>query len=133
MLFRSTQIKIYLKPEYLGAVTIIIKDNGKQVHGALYAERPEIRQALESQLPILYKSLQEQNIRLDKLDILDYSSQFAQQNHSQNTGEETNHPMYVSDFFADHGGDLTNSGEYNKTDQIKNIRYFGYNTLELIA
>jgi hypothetical protein len=129
----KTQIRVHLKPDYLGMVKIIVENNGREITGTIYIERSEVRQAFEYHLPVIQKNLQEQNVKLDRLDIQDFSNQFTQQNSSHQADQD------AKDFKLNPDTKQHNAKQLSKKkigeEQIipPQERKFGYNTLELIV
>jgi flagellar hook-length control protein FliK len=125
------EIQVKLKPEFLGMVKIVVESTEQEIKAVMFVERPELRQALEGQFPQLQRSLQEQAIRLDRLDIRDFSAQM-------NSGGGSNEQGMRRAV----GGQNSHLSQLNmgvdasvvsaRDGQITN-REFGYNTLELIA
>lgn len=64
-----SEAQIRLKPEHLGEVRIEIKVDGDRVTAVLQVERPEVRQAIESQSQSLRTGLAAQGLKLDDLQI----------------------------------------------------------------
>jgi flagellar hook-length control protein FliK len=63
------EAQIRLKPEHLGEVRIELKVDGDRVSAVLHVERPEVRQAIESQSQALRSGLAAQGLKLDDLQV----------------------------------------------------------------
>ncbi len=126
----AQKISVQLKPEFLGMAKIVIESSEQEVKAILYVERPEVRNALERQIIQIHKSLQEQNIRVDKIEVMDFSSQFSK-NSTNTTGQDERHMLETDRHLHDLSSKsaVVNPGtidDFNKRD-------FGYNTIELTA
>ncbi|MEE9169229.1 MAG: flagellar hook-length control protein FliK [bacterium] len=125
------EIQVKLKPEFLGMVKIVVESTQQEIKAVLFVERPELRQALEGQFPQLQRSLQEQSIRLDRLDIRDFSAQMNSGGGSNEQGMRRGIGGQNSHLSQSNMG-IDASVISARDGQITN-REFGYNTLELIA
>ena len=126
----AQKISVQLKPEFLGMAKIVVESSEKEVKAILYIERPEVRNVLERQIIQIHKSLQDQNIRVDKIEVMDFSSQFSK-NGTNTTGQDGRQMLEADRHLHELGSKnaMVNPGmgdDFNKRD-------FGYNTIELTA
>ena len=126
----AQKISVLLKPEFLGMAKIVVESSEKEVKAILYIERPEVRNVLERQIIQIHKSLQDQNIRVDKIEVMDFSSQFSK-NGTNTTGQDGRQMLEADRHLHELGSKnaMVNPGmgdDFNKRD-------FGYNTIELTA
>ena len=63
------EIKIRLKPDHLGELSMSIKNQGQQISIRIHAQNPEARQILESSLGTLRDSLSKQNLVISRMEI----------------------------------------------------------------
>ena len=66
----DSELVISLKPEFLGRVSLHVSVVDKTLVATLIAESPHVKTLLESQLPVLQHSLQEQGLPLAKVVVL---------------------------------------------------------------
>jgi flagellar hook-length control protein FliK len=63
------EASIRLRPDHLGEVRIELKVEGERVTATLHVERPEVKQAIESQSGVLRAGLAAQGLRLEELSV----------------------------------------------------------------
>ena len=104
------EAQIRLKPEHLGEVRIEIKVEGDRVSAVLQVERPEVRQAIESQSHTLRSGLAAQGLKLDDLHIKQADSarydrpddeQRRNQQHDHNSGRQSRRKQPDREFELD--------------------------------
>lgn len=82
-----SEIRIHLKPEFLGQLKIAVQIEGGLIAASFTAENLQVKQLLEANLPLLKQSLEEQGLRFDRLDVsLDAWSSFS--GHSYQTDQQ---------------------------------------------
>ena len=69
----ASEVRIELKPEFLGRVRMQIAAGNRQVVVKIMAELPAVREILESQLAQLKTELQNQGVTVDKLEVSVFS------------------------------------------------------------
>jgi hypothetical protein len=91
----GTEIRIQLKPEMLGRIEIRAENGAAGVTARIATESSEVRQYLEGNLHILQQNLQDQGMRVDRIEVvvqphLDTRSSSGQQpsGHAGNGGNE---------------------------------------------
>jgi len=126
----AQKISVQLKPEFLGMAKIVVESSEQEVKAILYIERPEVRNVLERQVIQIHKSLQDQNIRVDKIEVQDFSSQFSKDG-TNNPGRDGRQMLETDRHNHELGsqGAMVNSSTIDDFDK----RDFGYNTIELTA
>jgi flagellar hook-length control protein FliK len=62
-----SEATVYLRPDHLGPVRIVIRVEGKSVVATVHAESASVREWLESQEGALRAGLSEQGLDLDRL------------------------------------------------------------------
>jgi len=97
----------------------------------IYVERSEVRQALEAQLPVFHRSMHEQHIKLDHLEIQDFSSQLTHQDHSQLAGNKEKPTTTQSETLQNRAEQNKNKYSNLAEKNMRRKRNFGYNSLEL--
>jgi flagellar hook-length control protein FliK len=65
----GVEVRVRLEPESLGEVRVAVRWDGGAVSARLEVGSPAAREALESHLPALRKSLQEQGIPIQQMDV----------------------------------------------------------------
>ncbi|MBS1958654.1 MAG: flagellar hook-length control protein FliK [Bdellovibrionales bacterium] len=63
------EIKIRLKPDHLGELSMSVRNHGSQVSIRIQAENPEAKQIIESSLNSLRDSLSQQNLTVTRLEV----------------------------------------------------------------
>ena len=126
------EIQVNLKPAFLGMVKIVVEKIDQEVKIILYVDRPEVRNAIEGQINQISKSLQDQNIRIERIDVQDFSSYASFKDGANPPGQDEKQSLFENDANKKTG---LNKNTINSEDLDNNIhqRDFGYNTIELIA
>lgn len=127
----SQEIQVNLKPEFLGMVKIVVENIEQEIRAVLYVERPEVRNAIEGQVNQIQKALQDQNIRMDRVDVQDFSSHLDSKS-GANTNEQ-NEKHTVQENGRQRELENNNNVELENLDNTNQKRDFGYNTIELTA
>jgi len=63
------QLTVQLSPENLGKLTVALQVNGKDVSATIRAESPEAARIINEQLDIIKTALEEQGLKVDKLEV----------------------------------------------------------------
>jgi flagellar hook-length control protein FliK len=63
------EIKIRMKPDHLGELTLNVKNHGQQISIHIHAQDPEARQIIESSLGSLRDSLSQQNLTVSRMEV----------------------------------------------------------------
>ncbi|CCH49823.1 flagellar hook-length control protein FliK [Pseudodesulfovibrio piezophilus] len=85
----TKQLTLQLSPENLGALSITLQVNGKEVSAHIRADSADAAKVIADNLDIIKTSLQNQGLKVDKLDVQtglmnnsDYNNWFGQEEHN---------------------------------------------------
>jgi flagellar hook-length control protein FliK len=92
----DTEVKISLKPEYLGELHLraLIREN--VVTASILTQSPEVKEYLASHLPLLQNALQEQGLRIDKLEVTTSGNFSADLSGGNASSSNNGHPRPTS-------------------------------------
>lgn len=113
----TKQLSIQLTPENLGTVSVLLSVKNKELTAILRPENQEAAKAIEDQLHNLRLTLEQQGLKVERLEVrpqLQDSTQQAWQGFEQNQGQETHHKSkeeQLADLFRGRPMDLEDSSD----------------------
>ena len=117
----TKQLTIQLTPENLGTVSVLLSMKNKELTAILRPENPEAAKAIEDQLHTLRLTLEQQGLKVERLEVrpqLQDSTQQAWQGFEQNQGQEAQHKSkeeQLADLFRGRPMDLEDDNDVNTT------------------
>lgn len=88
--FQETTVEMQLNPAHLGKLYLQMTEKNGQITAQFSAQNESVRQMLESQIPMLKESLQQQGIKVEAVEVTIASHEFEQnlEDKQQGTQEE---------------------------------------------
>jgi flagellar hook-length control protein FliK len=114
-----SEMKVLLSPETLGEVTIKVRMEEGTMAARIDVNQPNVRTALEANLPQLKEALSSRGIQVERIDILNAS--FSSSKESNNQSREKTR------------GTLRRSEESDGLEAYEGGRFLGYNTLDYLV
>jgi flagellar hook-length control protein FliK len=123
----ESRLKIVLHPEHLGALRIELISEGEQVRARFFVESGEVKQLIEASLPEIKEALSRDGVVVEHFQVdIDRDSDQPSPYDNRTSGRGPNRSLSES----------AEPGMKEETDdplKKKGIRYFGYNSMEIIA
>jgi flagellar hook-length control protein FliK len=113
-----SEMRLQLKPESLGQVTINVRMEEGSMVARIDVSQPQVRAAMEANLPQLRDALVTRGIQVDRIDILMASNSSSRE--SSNQSREKGKPS------------SKRRTEVDSVDAYDSTRYLGYNTMEYL-
>ena len=117
------EIKIELEPKFLGKMKMKIRMEDNQLTAKVNVETAEVKRVIETNLDKLRESLQESGVEIEKFDV-----QVKQENQKELFNENLNGKNNGKGFTKNNINDVKPG---IPVEVIKQIRSFGYNSMEI--
>ncbi len=114
-----SEIRVSLKPESLGEVTVNMQMEESKLTAQINVDQSNVKAAVESQLPHLRQTLAERGIEIHRIDVLVADQSLARESRDQQSGKSKKR-----------NGELLTGIE--EQDINYSPRSLGYNTIELL-
>jgi flagellar hook-length control protein FliK len=114
-----SEIRIMLKPESLGTVTVHVRMEEGSMVARIDVNQPNVRTALEANLPQLRETLSGKGIQMDRIDVM--ASTFSSSRESSNPQHERPRPG------------LKRADDTEAVESYEAGRYLGYNTMDYLV
>ncbi|MZP30537.1 hypothetical protein GTO91_12515 [Heliobacterium undosum] len=128
----TSELRIQLKPEFLGKLNLNLSVENGIVSVRFAAENPQVRQMLESNLNQLKQSLEEQGLRFDRVEV-GVSQQGADSRHGAGDSRQSSPERWGSDKGTQTGEGATVTGNAAADSFATRAYYREDTTVEFLA
>ena len=134
-----TQLSLQLDPEGLGKLTVILQIKNKEITAVIKTENDDVTKALSENMGMLRQSLEEQGLKVEKLDVQTQLSQDSQhrnwqgaEQHNQTQEQELRNKMLSSWRFLRDRGDSSDALAHEMQSTVQQVKV-SQQGLDLIA